>query len=111
LDIYNATKRNVEAKNGSIILVSGRRWAADDNDNRIEGEPIIKTGELYKFINTTGNIVYYSSKTSKHLYGEAFDIINGQGTTFESILDTILSSNEILAKMLENGVYVAKEAT
>jgi len=59
------------------MLISGRRWAADENDNKIEGEPKVQEGSSYKFINSVGDIVWYNSKTSRHLYGEAIDIING----------------------------------
>ena len=93
------------------MLISGRRWAADENDNKIEGEPKVQEGSSYKFINSVGDIVWYNSKTSRHLYGEAIDIINGQGFSFEGVLDAIIGDFQTVYDMYSNGVYCAVEVT
>ena len=68
-------------------------------------------GNLYKFINALGDVVWYTSKTSRHLYGEAIDIINKQGYSFDKILQIIIGDPDILGKMIQYGVYCAIETT
>lgn len=111
IEIYNDIQNAVNADGGGIKLISGRRWAADEDGNRVEGEPKVMDGNLYKFINALGDVVWYTSKTSRHLYGEAIDIINKQGYSFDKILQIIIGDPDILGKMIQYGVYCAIETT
>lgn len=108
VNIYNEIKQAVGAGGGKIVLVSGRRWPVDENDN-VVGTPVVQDGNLWKFKNSKGDIVWYSSKTSPHSTGDAMDIINGEGTTFEKVLEYIVSDDKILYDMITNGVYLGQE--
>ena len=113
ITIYNDIKAAVATykDNGKIMLISGKRWAADENNNKIDGQPTVKDGTLWKFINANGDIVWYSSNTSKHLYGEAIDIINNKGIEFADIAIAILNDKQTLYDMFINGVYCAIEVS
>lgn len=111
VQIYQDIKTAAQDKNKDVKLIAGRRWAADENNNKVEGEPTIKDGNTWKFINTSGDIVWYSSRTSAHLYGNAFDIINSQGTAFNDILEIVINSPQTLADMLDAGVYMGVETS
>lgn len=109
--LWNIVQNVVTSSNMEIKLVGGRRWAADENNNRIEGEPTIKEGDVYKFINAKGEIMWFSDKTSPHLYGNAIDIINGKNTDYNKLINTIVGSPEVLAFMLTNGIYGINETS
>lgn len=111
IKIYNDIKQSALDQNKSIKLIAGRRWAADEAGNRIDGEPIIQDGNTWKFVNANGDILWYSSKTSPHLYGNAIDIINDKGTDFNNILNIIVNSQQTLYDLLESGVYVGIETS
>lgn len=109
--VYQAIVDGCGSSGKSITLVSGRRWASDENGNRVDGAPKIKEGSTYKFVNSKGDVIWYSSPTSRHLYGEAIDIINGKGTSFGDVLKVIMDSPYILNKMFVCGMYCAVEQT
>lgn len=110
VNIYNEIKQAVSAGGGKITLVSGRRWPVDEDGNKVS-DPIVQDGNLWKFVNAKGDIVWYSSKTSPHNTGDAIDIINGEGTKFEDIVKYILSDDKILYDMITNGVYLGQEVS
>ena len=110
VNIYNEIKSAAAAGGDKINLVSGRRWPVDDNNN-IVSTPTVQDGNLWKYKNAKGDIVWYSSKTSPHNTGDAIDIINGQGTEFDKIIEYIISDDKILYDMITNGVYLAQEVS
>ena len=110
VNIYNEIKSAASAGGDKIVLVSGRRWPVDENNN-VVSTPTTQDGTLWKYKNSKGDIVWYSSKTSPHNTGDAIDIINGQGTQFEKIIEYIISDDKILYDMITNGVYLGQEVS
>ncbi len=108
--IYNDIVSACSAGGKKIKLVSGRRWFADENGNKVE-VATVQDGNLWKFVNANGDIVWYSSKTSPHATGDAIDIINDQGTTFDEVAQYIISDNKTLYDMIINGVYLGIETS
>lgn len=95
-----------------IKLVSARRWAVDEKGNRVDGNAFVQKGGLYKCSNAKGEIMYFATNNSRHLYGEAFDIINGDGQDFKSIMtDYVLLNSNVLQAMISNGVACCIEQT
>lgn len=95
-----------------IKLVSARRWAVDENGNRVEGNAFVTRNGMYKCANAKGEIMYFKSNNSKHLYGEAFDIINTQGQDFNEIMTKyIMLDNDLLKTMAMTGVAACIEQT
>lgn len=109
--IYNDVVSACQAQNKSIILTGARRWAADADGNKIEGNPIIQDGNKWKFINSKGDIVWFEGKTSAHFYGEAIDFVNASGSSFNEIGEIIATDKKTLVDMLTNGCYMAIENT
>ena len=108
IEVYKVLKE----KCPGIKLVSARRWAVDANGNRTEGNAFLMKNGLYKCVNANGKAMYFKSNNSKHLYGEAFDIINGPGQSFQGIMnDYVLKDPDILKTMLDNGVSACVETT
>lgn len=107
--IYNDIKTAVEASNGSILLTSARRWAVDEDGNKIQGGPVVSENGLYKFINATGKVCWFSDSASPHVTGDAIDIINNTGTKFNDIIKIVAKDFATLADMLDNDVYCAIE--
>ena len=106
--IYRAIK-NVCPK---IKIVSARRWAVNAEGLRVDGNAFLQKNGLYKCANAKGEIMYFKDKASRHLYGEAFDIINDSGQDFNSIMtDYILVNPNILELMAKNGVSACIEQT
>ena len=67
---------------------------------------------MYKCVNAKGQVMYFKSNNSKHLYGEAFDIINGPGQDFNSIMSKyVMMNNSILQEMALSGVGACIEQT
>ena len=108
--IYNDIVNACSLGGANIRLISGRRWPADENGNKVDN-PIVQDGNLWKFINANGDIVWYSSKTSPHMTGDAIDIINDQGTAFNDVAQYIISDNKTLYDMITNGVYLGLETS
>lgn len=75
----------------NINIVSARRWAVDEQGNRQEGNAFVKKNGLYKCCNAKGEIMYFKENNSRHMYGEAIDIINKQGQDFNAIVKTIMN--------------------
>jgi hypothetical protein len=49
--------------------------------------------------------MYFESNNSRHLYGEAIDIINGNGVSFDDLLKKhLLINGDILKIMYDNGL-------
>ena len=108
IEVYKVLKE----KCPGIKLVSARRWAVDENGNRTEGNAFVMKNGLYKCVNANGKIMYFKSNNSKHLYGEAFDIINSVGQDFQSIMRKyVMQDKDILKTMLDNGVSACVEMT
>ena len=85
-DIYRAI---AEESDNKIKLVSARRWAVDQYGNKIDGNAFIIKNGYYKCINAIGDVMYFKSNNSRHLYGEAIDIINN-GIDFTELMTTII---------------------
>lgn len=94
-----------------INLVSARRWAVDEAGNRVEGNAFVKKNGLYKCCNAKGEIMYFKNNNSRHMYGEAFDIINRSGQDFNGILTKIMGDQKFLGVMADNGVALCIEKT
>lgn len=90
-----------------VKLVSARRWAVDTDGQRVDGNAFVKKYGYYKCMNSFGEIMYFKSNNSRHLYGEAFDIINANNQDFNSLMtDIFMKDGQLLAKMYQNGVSV-----
>lgn len=111
ITIYNDIIAACKSKGKDIILTGARRWAADADGNKIEGDPIIQDGNKWKFINAKGDIVWYEKTTSSHLTGEAIDFVNGSGSSFSEIGEVIISDKKLLIDMLTNGCFMMIEQT
>ena len=104
--------RLMKSKCDGIRLVSARRWAVDAQGNRTDGNAFLMKNGLYKCINATGQPMYFEKNNSRHLYGEAFDIVNSDGQDFNGIMtDYVLQDTEILKMMFDNGISACIEAT
>ena len=101
----------MNAQGKAVKLVSARRWAADEDGNRMDGAPTVKNGDVYKFVNSHGDVVWFNSATSRHIYGEAIDVINGKDTEFKDVLKAVMDDAHILSHMFSNGIYCAVEQT
>lgn len=108
--IYNDIKDACNAGGVNIKLISGRRWPVDEDDNVVD-VPTVQDGTLWKFKNANGDIVWYSSKTSPHITGDAIDIINEQGSSFNDVAQYIISDNKTLYDMITNGIYLGLETS
>lgn len=109
-ELVNVWRTLSEVTGNTVEIVSARRWAVDENGNRVDGNAFVKKNGLYKCINAKNEIMYFSSPNSRHLYGEAFDVINKQGASFQSITDALLD-REMITAMLEAGVGAFIENT
>jgi uncharacterized protein YcbK (DUF882 family) len=49
--------------------------------------------------------MYFSSPNSRHLYGEAIDIIN-DGMSFDEIMERVWADEYIIEDMLDGGIGV-----
>ena len=107
LNVYNTLKSEIP----ETRLVSARRWAVDENGKRVSGNAFVTKNGLYKCCNAKGEIMYFKSNNSKHLYGEAIDIVNGPGQSFDGMLEQIMTSNAIVRTMCENGMAMCKETS
>ena len=96
----------------NIKLVSARRWAVNQDGKRVDGNAFVKRNGLYKCVNAKGEVMYFKSNNSRHLYGEAFDIINTTGQDFNSIMTNfIMIDNELLKSMALSGIAACVEQT
>ena len=100
-DIYRSI---YEAADGNVRLVSARRWAADEYGNKIDGNAFIKKNGYYKCMNAMGDVMYFKKNNSRHLYGEAIDLINEGMDFMELMTNVIMKSPEILKLMYNYGV-------
>lgn len=93
-------------------LVSARRWAVDEDGRRVDGNAYVMKDGLYKCVNANGEIMYFKSNNSRHLYGQAFDVINGNGVSFDDMLTKhILVDDYLLQTMAANGFACVVEST
>lgn len=90
---------------GKVKLVAARRWAVNENGDKVEGNAFLNNHGYYKCVNALNEILYFKQNNSKHLYGEAFDIINYNGIGFNELMtDIIMKSPAILTHMYNNGL-------
>lgn len=108
-DLWKIMNTSATEQNLTIKLVGAKRWAADANGKPVDGEPKIQDKKNYKFVNSCGDVVWFSDKTSPHLYGRAIDIINGPNTEYNKLL-AIFIDPPVMAHMLENGMFAAQES-
>ena len=102
-ELYHLLEQQVGRNN--IRLVGARRYAADKDNKRVNGNAYIHTLNGYKCIDALGNVMYFESNNSRHLYGEAIDIINGSGISFDDLLKKhLLINGDILKIMYDNGL-------
>lgn len=101
-DLYKAI---AEETNGKVKLVAARRWAVDAEGNKVEGNAFLENHGYYKCVNAIGDTLYFKQNNSKHLYGEAIDIINSNGIGFNDLMtNVIMKSSNILTLMYNNGI-------
>lgn len=100
-----------EATSGKFSLVSARRYAVDQDGNIKEGNAFVKrkSDGKYKVKSSNGQIYWMSNNNSKHLYGEAIDIINS-GQSYNDILNQIIFNDHCLYVMYKNGLSLASES-
>ncbi len=108
IKVYNAINY---ATDYNIQMVSARRWAVNEKGERVEGNAFVKKNGLYKCMNAKKEIMYFSTNNSRHLYGEAFDIINAPNYSFDNVLEDIYNDPNALECMLEAGVGIFIENT
>lgn len=89
-DIYRAI---AEASNNKVKLVSARRWAVDEYGNKVDGNAFVKKNGYYKCMNAIGETMYFKKNNSRHLYGEAIDIINN-GIDFTDLMTSIIMKDK-----------------
>ena len=95
-----------------IKLVSARRWAVDAEGRRTDGNAFLQKNGMYKCVNAKGQPMYFKKNNSRHLYGEAFDVVNGGGQDFNKIMtDGVLQDKELLQTMLDYGISACMETT
>jgi hypothetical protein len=100
-DIYRAID---ESSGHKIKLVGARRYAVDTNGEKVEGNAFVKSGDKFKCKDARGNVMYINTNNSRHLYGEAIDIINN-GIAFNDILKNhIFGNGSVLKLMYDHGV-------
>ena len=91
--------------NNRVKLVAAKRWAVDADGNKVEGNAFLENHGYYKCVNAIGDTMYFKQNNSKHLYGEAIDIINTNGIGFNELMtDIIMKSPTILTTMYNNGI-------
>lgn len=101
-EIYNAI---VEASGNKVKLVSARRWAVDEYGNKVDGNAYVTKNGYYKCMNAIGEVMYFKKNNSRHLYGEAIDIINNNGISFSELMtNIIMKDGNTLRLMYNNGV-------
>ena len=100
-DIYRAI---VEESDKKVKLVSARRWAVDEYGNKVDGNAYIMKNGYYKCMNAIGDVMYFRANNSRHLYGEAIDIINSGMEFTELMTNVIMKKPSILQLMYDHGV-------
>lgn len=100
-DIYRAI---VQESDNKVKLVSARRWAVDEYGNKVDGNAFVMKNGYYKCMNAIGDVMYFKSNNSRHLYGEAIDIINNGIEFTELMTNIIMKRPSILQLMYDNGV-------
>lgn len=107
-DIWNSI---LVATGNAVKLVSARRYAVDENNNVVEGNAFVKLESgKYKCKSSSGQILYYNSYNSRHLYGEALDFVN-TSISFDDVLQKIIASDACLKELYTYGVSVYIEVT
>lgn len=107
-DVY----RMLKEKCPGIKLVSARRWAVGADGQRTEGNAFLQKNGLYKCVNAKGQAMYFKNNNSRHLYGEAFDIVNAEGQDFQGIMTNyVLQDAEMLKTMYYSGISACVETT
>jgi predicted nucleic acid-binding Zn finger protein len=100
-DLY---KTIYEVSDHRVRLVSARRWAADEYGNKIDGNAFVVKNGYYKCMNAMGSVMYFKKNNSRHLYGEAIDIINDGIDFMELMTDVIMKNPEVLKLMYNYGI-------
>ena len=109
IQLYQILK---EQTGNRVKLIGARRWAVDQNGNKVEGNMFVSKNGLYKCVNAKDEVMYFQSVNSRHLYGEAIDILHDGGLDFNTLLTDYLLTNEaILKHMFNNGICCYIENT
>ena len=93
-----------DATDNKVKLVSARRWAVNEYGNKVDGNAYIMKNGYYKCMNAIGDVLYFKSNNSRHLYGEAIDIINVGMDFTELMTNVIMKNKDILLLMYNNGI-------
>lgn len=97
-DIYRAI---AEESDNKVKLVSARRWAVDEYGNKVDGNAYIMKNGYYKCVNAIGDVMYFKTNNSRHLYGEAIDIINN-GMDFTELMTTVIMKKRSILELMYN---------
>lgn len=92
------------ASDNKVRLVAARRWAVDQYGNKIDGNAFVVKNGYYKCMNAMGDVMYFKNNNSRHLYGEAIDIINSDIDFMELMTNVIMKDPEVLKLMYTYGV-------
>ena len=92
-------------------LLGCRRWAVDKNDKKVYGNAFVmrETSEIYKTLDSDGELYWLSDYNSRHYYGEAVDI--EPTSTFDDLLEKICLSKRVLDCMHKYGICIQLEVS
>lgn len=93
------------------VMKGTRRWALDKNDNKVYGNAFTmrETSEIYKTLDSDGNMYWLSDYNSRHYYGEAIDI--EPSSSFDDLLEKICLSKPVLDCMHKYGICIQLEVS
>jgi len=88
-----------------------RRWAVDKDDNKVFGNAFCQreTSELYKTLDSDGQLYWLGDYDSRHYYGEAIDI--EPTSSFDDLLEKICLSDKVLDCMHKYGICIQVEVS
>lgn len=92
-------------------LLGCRRWAVDKNDKKVYGNAFVmrETSEIYKTLDSDGELYWLSDYNSRHYYGEAVDI--EPTSSFDDLLEKICLSDRVLDCMHKYGICIQLEVS
>jgi len=92
-------------------LLGARRWAVDKKDKKVYGNAFVmrQTSEIYKTLDSDGELYWLSDYNSRHYYGEAVDI--SPSGTFDKLLEDICLSDKVLDCMHKYGICLQLEVS
>ena len=101
----------MNSENIPYTLKGTRRWALDKDDNKVYGNAFVmrETSDIYKTLDSDGNMYWLSDYDSRHYYGEAIDI--EPTSSFDDLLEKICLSKKTLDCMYRYGICIQLEVS